>query len=336
MNSTKVSIIIPVYNVEKYIEACFNSISNQTYKNIEAIFVDDCSSDDSYKILSNLIKQHSQSEIQYKILRHESNKNVSFARNTGIRAATGDYISFIDSDDIIIPNGIEYLLNIAKKYPTAEIIKSATISIFKKDWAALFPQNINFDNWPQIYGRILSCIDPKTRDLLNNISTKILFLDKMPAMHFWFERSLDPSEFIIPCGIWASLYNTDFLKKNNIYFSEDLPNNQDVYFRYLCFKNASQIVVPHMPIYVYRMRHDSLSRHSNKNYFSLECNAICMEKMLVDLCDERYSLHLSKWLVRRVTYCLRRINNEKEKTLVARFVNILNEINIRTANYHRL
>ena len=319
----KVSIVVPVYNAEKYIAECFNSIANQTYKNIEAIFVDDCSSDDSYKILQSLVKQHSGiGNIQYKIIRHENNKNVSAARNTGIREATGDYISFVDADDRITPDCIEYLLSFTKKYPTAEIIQSASISIDEKYYNLVFPPNIDSGNWSIIYKSLLTRIGREERELLEKISDKIIVLNEMEVLNFWLERSLAPVEFITPCGIWAKLYKKDFIG-NNICFSEDLPNNQDVYFTWLCFKKATQVVISHKPIHCYRIRKDSISHDDNKNYLSLECNAICMEKMLNDLCDKRYQLGLSKWFIKRVKYCLSHINLDKEKVLVPRYFDIL-------------
>lgn len=94
-----ISIIVPIYNVEKYLPQCLDSIINQTYKNLEIILIDDGSTDnsgkicDKYKLLDNRI-----------IVIHKSNGGLSDARNTGINIATGDYISFVDADDFIDKN----------------------------------------------------------------------------------------------------------------------------------------------------------------------------------------------------------------------------------------
>lgn len=91
-----VSIIVPVYNVETYIDACLNSITQQTYKNLEIIVVEDCSTDNSRQVLdSHLI------DGRIKLIQHNENSGLSAARNTGIESATGDYMMFVDSDDII-------------------------------------------------------------------------------------------------------------------------------------------------------------------------------------------------------------------------------------------
>lgn len=91
-----VSVIVPVYNVEQYLDECLNSIRQQTYENIEIIIVEDCSIDNSLKTLAKHL-----SDPRVKLIQHEKNSGLSAARNTGIDAAKGDYIMFVDSDDIV-------------------------------------------------------------------------------------------------------------------------------------------------------------------------------------------------------------------------------------------
>lgn len=105
-----ISVIVPVYNVEPYLERCLNSIINQTYKNLEIILVDDGSSDNSGAICDNF----SQEDKRIKVI-HTVNGGVCKARNIGLEIAVGDYISFIDSDDYIEPNMLEILYNNAIK-----------------------------------------------------------------------------------------------------------------------------------------------------------------------------------------------------------------------------
>ena len=94
----KVSVILPVYNVEKYIDKCIQSLLNQTLKDVEFIFVDDCSPDKSVDI----IKKYNDPRI--KLVQHEVNKYTAEARNTGVKNATGEYIAFVDPDDYIDNN----------------------------------------------------------------------------------------------------------------------------------------------------------------------------------------------------------------------------------------
>ena len=128
-----VTIIIPVYQVSDYVERCMRSVMNQTYNNIECIIVDDATRDDSIEKCEKLINNVNDNEtlryenengngIKFKILHHDTNQGLSAARNTGIKAATGEYLYFLDSDDEITPDCIENLVAIAEKAPEAEMV----------------------------------------------------------------------------------------------------------------------------------------------------------------------------------------------------------------------
>lgn len=114
----KISIIVPCYNVEKYIIECLQSITNQTYKGeIECLLIDDCGTDYTLNLVQTFIENY-KGDISFKIIHHTNNRGLSAARNTGVEHATGDYIYFLDSDDYISNDCIEVLtrpLN-AQKY----------------------------------------------------------------------------------------------------------------------------------------------------------------------------------------------------------------------------
>ena len=95
MRKVKVSVIIPVYNTEKYLEKCLYSVCNQTLSDIEIICINDCSTDNSREILN----KYAADDERIKIINFEENKGAAAARNAGIDAATGEYIGFVDSDD---------------------------------------------------------------------------------------------------------------------------------------------------------------------------------------------------------------------------------------------
>lgn len=95
----KVSVIVPVYGVEKYIERCAHSLFEQTLDDMEFIFVDDCTTDNSIYILENIIKDYPIRANQTRILHHEKNMGLPVARQTGIKEASGDFIAHCDSDD---------------------------------------------------------------------------------------------------------------------------------------------------------------------------------------------------------------------------------------------
>lgn len=106
----KLSVIIPVYNVEKYLERCVNSVLNQNYENMEIILVDDGSNDSSGKLCDILAKHDN----RIKVI-HQKNGGVSVARNTGIDNADGYYIDFLDSDDELLPNVFNDLIPLMEK-----------------------------------------------------------------------------------------------------------------------------------------------------------------------------------------------------------------------------
>ena len=110
-----ISIIIPVYNVEQYLEACMKSILNQTYQHIEVILVDDGATDSSGKMCD----YYATVDKRVKVI-HKKNGGLSDARNKGISQASGEYIMFVDSDDIVSPDFVEYLWNLLE-YTSADI-----------------------------------------------------------------------------------------------------------------------------------------------------------------------------------------------------------------------
>ena len=107
--SVSVSIIIPVYQVEAYIEDCLRSVINQTYTgSLECVVVDDCGSDRSMELALGMIAAYT-GPIRFEVVRFERNRGLSAARNAGLEHATGDYVFFLDSDDEISENCIELL-----------------------------------------------------------------------------------------------------------------------------------------------------------------------------------------------------------------------------------
>lgn len=108
----RISIIIPVYNVELYVEECLQSVANQTMtEGIECIIVDDRGQDNSAAIAKQYIDSY-KGDIRFTFIQREKNGGLSAARNTGIEAATGEYVYFLDSDDYLVPSAIETLISI--------------------------------------------------------------------------------------------------------------------------------------------------------------------------------------------------------------------------------
>lgn len=106
----KVSILVPVYGVEQYIEKCAISLFEQTYSDIEYVFVNDCTKDDSISVLKRVLEKYPQRMQQVRIINHEKNMGLGAARRTAILNANGDYILHVDSDDYIAENAVEVFI----------------------------------------------------------------------------------------------------------------------------------------------------------------------------------------------------------------------------------
>lgn len=139
MVENKVSVIIPIYKVEKFIERCVRSLMEQTLQEVEYIFVNDATTDNSVNILKNVITEYVNRNSQITILEHEINKGLPAARNTGLQVATGKYVFHCDSDDFIELDMLE------KFYRKAE---ETDADIVWCDWYLSFEKNERYMKQP--------------------------------------------------------------------------------------------------------------------------------------------------------------------------------------------
>lgn len=148
-----VSVIVPLYNVEKYIEKCATSLFEQTLKdNLEFIFVDDCCTDNSLNILTDIIAKYPQRSSSIKILHHNQNKGLAAARNTGYAAASGQYIIHCDSDDWVAPEMYECLL-VKAKAEKADVVFCDYIGVYNRK--QIYFRQSPAPNEPQTLDKIL-------------------------------------------------------------------------------------------------------------------------------------------------------------------------------------
>ena len=129
MSQPLLSVIVPCYNVEKYVEQCIRSIMGQSYQNIEIICVDDASPDKCFDIITELSEEDS----RIKILRHEKNEGLFQARLTGIAAAQGEYIAFVDSDDYVSCDWFRPLVSCAVS-TNADIVLGNIVEVSESGW----------------------------------------------------------------------------------------------------------------------------------------------------------------------------------------------------------
>ena len=120
-HAMKISVIIPVYQVSAYVERCLRSVMQQTFSDFECILVDDATEDDSIEKCERMIAEY-EGNIQFRILHHERNRGLSAARNTGIEAAEGDFLLFVDSDDMLSDDCVEHLMVPIQRDPGIEMV----------------------------------------------------------------------------------------------------------------------------------------------------------------------------------------------------------------------
>lgn len=125
----KITVIIPIYNVELYIERCLNSVMSQSYNDFECLCIDDCGTDNSIAIVQKIIEKDS----RFRIISHEKNRGLSAARNTGIDNAKGEYIVCIDSDDWVDNTLFEFIVNAFEKQDVDSVWYNARVILEKNN-----------------------------------------------------------------------------------------------------------------------------------------------------------------------------------------------------------
>lgn len=215
MLQPKITVVIPVYNVAPYITRSLESIANQTYKNIEVIFVDDCGVDNSAEIIYEYM---SDTLIDCKLLRHSCNRGLSAARNTGLEAATGDYVYFLDSDDDITPDCIESLV--------------APLNLWQYD--------VVVGDYNVIGGGCYSPLVLPEGPLYSNDD-----IIKAYAEGKWYVMA------------WNKLCRREFLLRNKLFFKEGLIH-EDVLWTFMVACKANSLYVVRQPVYNYYVRSASI------------------------------------------------------------------------------
>ena len=256
----KVSIIIPVYNVEKYIERCINSVIRQTYTNIECIIVDDCCTDNSIRICEYIINNYN-GPISFLILRHQQSEGPSGARNTGTDAATGKYIFYLDSDDEITDDCISLLQGAVIKYPLVEIVQGCTISEKNTDYYSL-----------NRYDKI---------EYINNNN--------------WIRQEFFNINKSFPVDVWNKLIQKEFITKYNIRFKDGIIHEDQLWsynvmtkLQRLCFVHTNTYIHYSVPMSIMT----SLTKKRSYNSWGLILEEIVskMSPPFLDLQIRKYLL----------------------------------------------
>lgn len=233
-----ISIIVPVYNVESYLERCINSILNQTYKNLEIVIVNDGSTDQSGMICNRLSKQDS----RIKII-HKENGGLSDARNAGLEIASGDFIGFVDSDDWIESDMYECLYDLLCRY-------NADIAICGSNSVDSEGKVVGVGKFPK---KVVGYED-------------VVVFEDEKIMEAHLEKTND-----INSGVWNKLY------RKNIVHGIRFPKSklyEDVFTMYKYLNRAKKVVKTRTHKYNYYQRDDSICRKSFtiKNFDSVQAN----------------------------------------------------------------
>jgi glycosyltransferase involved in cell wall biosynthesis len=226
----KVSVIIPVYNTQKYLRECIGSAINQTFIDIEIILIDDGSTDKSGEICDEFAKHDKRIKVF-----HTSNFGPSLARNIGINNASGEYLVFLDSDDYIDAEMVEDMINEAQK------------------------------NNPDL----VICGYKKFYEYNKNI-TKVHFLKKkryykrkdyLSDFYKYFPLIFNP--------VWGKLYKSKIVIENNLKFIDGLSLGEDLVFNSIYYNKIDKVSILNNVHYYYRQYKDTLCRRYRENIFDI-------------------------------------------------------------------
>lgn len=226
----KISVIVPMYNVEPYIAVTIGSILNQTFKNYEVFLIDDASTDQTVKIAKSF------KDRRLTIIKLEKNlggeHGPGLARNVGLERARGEFIYFMDSDDIIMENSLELLLKEIERHKADVVLSTHFFSMEEKESGGD----------PEVLLRGGGNIDPVAKDLKQRITEE-----------YCRQKA--------PVGAVYSLFRRKFLAANDIKF-RDVANHEDGVFFMDVICSTDKIVKINEPFYFYRWRKGSITRAS--------------------------------------------------------------------------
>lgn len=290
----KVSVIVPVYNTEGYLDECLNSLQNQTFRDIEIICVNDGATDRSPEIL----KEHERWDKRIKIINQE-NKGVSAARNKGIENARGDYIMFLDSDDAFVPYACEKAYNVAanNEVNVAEFgVKNFT------DGEAYDLNGESYDD------------------------SKIIVRTKKEN-----ENPFGALDF--SCGvIWNKIWKKSFIEENNLKFKEGIYRGEDSLFNMLAGTKLDKFVKDDNVLHFYRTgRPGSTMTVTQTNIKKKLDSFLIIIKELADNRDEFSFDDSDQWLLSHMLWMVKpaifdELDDYKEKLYYCeRSLNIIEE-----------
>lgn len=266
MCKVKVSVIVPIYNVEKYLRQCVDSLLNQTLKEIEIILVDDGSTDECPLIC----EEYKRKDSRIKVV-HKENGGLSSARNAGLDVAIGEYVAFIDSDDYVSLEMMEKRYSASKERNLDACYCDYNFDYDGKVWSANKQKNDSF-----VYTK------GEVEDFL---------LDMVGPLPSY------PSDVKHLVSVCLALYKTDIIKRYNIKFeSERLYPSEDLLFHIDFLSRCSRLGYLKGSMYYWRYRPGSLSRSYSSERFKLYVALLnrVREKLEEHFVEDVYILHYQR------------------------------------------
>lgn len=253
MRDPLISVVVPVYNVEAYLDRCLNSIVHQTYRNLEIILVNDGSTDKSPQICEKWAGK----DARIRVI-HQDNAGAGMARNTGIKHANGAYICFFDSDDYVAANAIERAYEVAKREAVEIVVFGFT----------------RVENGRAVFQKIPRSVETVYRDE----RVRSVFLADFLAER---EHSETKNLQMGPC---TALYSTELIKRVGWRFvSEREIISEDVYSLLVLYRYAESVAVLSEALYVYCLNPASLTKTYRGDRFQKIKEFFLRSE---DLCDE--------------------------------------------------
>ncbi len=303
----KISVIVPIYNVENYLRECLDSVLAQTFSDWEMILVDDGSTDGSGKIAD----EYADLDERISVI-HQENAGLSAARNTGIDAARGEYLYFLDSDDYILENALDIMYNLAERN-NAELVIFNGRDFLVSDDGVFYEKDLLIKDFKS-YNRLITGNEVFCTMLANNSG-------------------------VLYC-VWLHLVRRDSLLKYDIRFKNGMLHEDNLYSFYL-FMNVKSVIVIDEVLYMRRVREGSIT-NSRITVRNLEgYNIIYTEitewlhKEVVDENVKKYINQYLRFFFMSIAYNYYKLSKEEKYTFRPKFNNIMKLASLNNYNNDR-
>lgn len=293
MYNIQISVIIAAYNVEKYIDRCVKSLRNQTYRNIEIIVVNDCSTDKTLEICRN----HQKNDERIIIVNKEQNEGLSEARNSGIEIASGDYVTFVDGDDFIELDTIEKCV---KYIGNSEVDELVFASCFDRKDGSSYNMEINASK----------------NTYINKEVIEKYYKEALGALPY------EKNDRAIGITPWARLYKRGIIVENNIRFiSERELIYEDLMFFLTVTPFINSVTIVNEPLYHYCENEGSLTQRCDlERFYKVKKMFDFIKENYHNeiFCDQETLLRFQRLMISYIRLSIMQIGQEKKNVALVK------------------